>query len=279
MAFPEVFDPEQPNHIRYRGFRSTAIYLDLEISEYLESLRKRSILEYRPSFLKKHRAYEVDDHGRNAGKNWRIADCIGCEVTLDDRIYVLSGGKWYEIDKTLAKQVETAFSGLEQITLPAASVDEYEPDYNKRVGGSGQDYLCLDRRLIRSSGATTRIEVCDLLGRDRQLIHVKNGSSASNLSHLFEQGTVAGRVLKVDPVGRDRTRERITEAESELGKVGFQDVIPSGTESFIAGDFTVVYAVITGAATPKLTFFSLLALYRARGGASGARLSMCLFVD
>ena len=263
LAFPEIYDPEQPNNVRYRGFRSTGMYPDLDISEYLESLRERDVLKYRSSFLRTHRAYEVDDHNHNVGKNWRIADCIGCEMILDGRTYVLSSGEWYEIDKTLSEQVETAFNGLEQIALPDASVDETEPDYNKRVGGSEGDYICLDREMIRSSGAASRIEVCDLLGLDRHLIHVKNSSSASRLSHLFEQGMVAGRVLEVDPVGRDRTRKRIVEVERKLGKSGYRDLIPTGTDSFVAGDYTVVYAVITGAAMPRLTFFSQLALYRA----------------
>ena len=39
--------------------------------------------------------------------------------------------------------------------------------------------------------------------------------------------------------------------------------MPSSAERFVAGDFTVVYAVITGDDKPRLTFLSLMGLHRA----------------
>ena len=263
LAFPEIYDPEQSSGVRYRGFRSTDVYGDLDISDYLSALRGKNILHYLPRFLKRHRAHLVDDDMQDTGRNWRIGDCIGFAVEVDGEVYVLSGGKWYQIDRTLSVQVENSFTNLERVVLPPARVDENEPDYNKRIGRVIGDYLCLDRKLIRASGAATPVEICDLLGRNRQIIHVKNSSSASRLSHLFKQGTVAGRVLKVDQTATDSIRERIEVAQEEVGKEGFGNVIPASVEEFSAGDFTVVYAVITGRDNPKLSFFSLLSLHGA----------------
>lgn len=263
LAFPEIYDPEQTNEIRYRGFRSRMQYFDLELSGYLEALRERGIVEYSEHYLRKHRVHEVDGLGRDSGKHWKVGDCIGCELSIEDRLYVLSGGKWYEIDVELARQVEKAFQRLPQVEMPRALTEEHEPDYNKRMGKVGMDFLCLDRKNVRAAGAATPIEICDLLGPSKELIHVKNGSAASRLSHLFEQGRVAARVLKMDGRARDEIRHKISEVQDENGKTGFESVIPGSVDSFEARKFTIIFAVMRKSMTRKLSFFSLLALSRA----------------
>ena len=263
LSFPEIYDPALGKSIKYRGFRSRKRHADLELAGYLDSMREGGVSEYLPRFLNSHRVYEVDDLNENAGRNWRIGECIGFEVTEGGRLYVLSGGKWYEIDRNLFEQVRRTFDGLEQVVLPPARREEKEREYNCRVGGDGRERLCLDRALVKPTNSVTRIEVCDLLGVDRELIHVKNGSSASTLSHLFHQGTTGARVLKVDEAARDETQEKIKRAEREFDQSGFLELMPSGTQRFVARDFTVIYAVISGSEQPRLTFLSLMGLHRA----------------
>ena len=263
LSFPEIYDPELGKDIKYRGFRSRARHPDLELDGYLDSMRERGILEYSQGDLRNHKVFEVDDLTKNTGKNWRIGDCIGFEVVIDERLYVLSGGKWYEIDRNLFEQVQNAFGRLDRVALPPARSAEKEGEYNLRVGGVDMKHLCLDRRFVRPTGAVTPIEICDLLGVERQLIHVKSGSSASSLSHLFHQGTTGARVLKTDEATRDATRGKIELVESKFEKSGFVELMPSSAERFVAGDFTVVYAVITGDENPRLTFLSMMGLHRA----------------
>ena len=188
LAFPEIYDPEQIRDIKYRGFRSKISYCDLDLSGYVAALRERGIGEYSRDYLNRHRVHEVDERGHGCGKHWSIGACIGCEVPINGELYVLSGGKWYAIDPDLAVQVKKAFERLPKGQMPAAGREEKEPEYNKRVGGMGTELLCLDRRLIRATGAATPIEVCDLLGRDGRLIHVKNGSAASAIEPLVPTG-------------------------------------------------------------------------------------------
>ncbi|WP_423928532.1 DUF6119 family protein [Candidatus Palauibacter sp.] len=263
LAFPEIYDPEQVRDIKYRGFRSKISYCDLDLSGYVAALRERGIGEYSRDYLNRHRVHEVDERGHGCGKHWSIGAFIGCEVPINGELYVLSGGKWYAIDPDLAVQVKKAFERLPKGQMPAAGREEKEPEYNKRVGGMGTELLCLDRRLIRATGAATPIEVCDLLGRDGRLIHVKNGSAASRLSHLFQQGVVAARVLKIDGGSRDEIRRKIVEAQVKLGHEGFEAVIPPTGEGFDVRGFKVVYAVIRESRARQLSFFSLLSLARA----------------
>ncbi|WP_428273480.1 DUF6119 family protein [Candidatus Palauibacter sp.] len=263
LAFPEIYDPEQVHDVKYRGFRSTTNYSDLDLSGYVEALRERGIDEYSRDYLSRHRVHEVDDRGRDCGRRWTIGTCLGCEVRSDGELYVLSGGKWYAIDPNLAAEVRTAFERLPKVQMPMARREETEPAYNKRVGRAGPELLLMDRRNIRATGAATPFEFCDLLGRDGRLIHVKNGSAASRLSHLFLQGITAARVLKIDDGSRDAIRGKIREAQEEVGREGFESVIPLPDEGFDAKNFKVVYAVIRASATRQLSFFSLLSLARA----------------
>ena len=263
LAFPNVYDPEHTKRLRYRGFRSQESYADLDLAGYLDALKKRGVTGYRLMNLKTHTVCEVDDHGSNWGGKWRIGECVGFEVEMDGSTHVVSGGKWYQVDNDVASQARRAFEKLGRVEMPPAMVGESEPEYNDRIGRPGTGFLCLDRKLIKPPNATTRIEVCDLVDRNGRLVHVKNKSASSRLSHLFEQGTVSGRVLKIDDESRDMVRNRITEVEQLVGKRGYEDVLPSSKESFRPEEFKVVYAVIAGEHERRLPFFSLVALRRA----------------
>ena len=179
FAFPVIYDPEKKNCIKYKGFRSSNVYPDLNVSEYFEALREEGVTEFLPRYLISHTVHEVDDDGRDCGDKWKIRECIHFEVVLDERTYVLSGGVWYEIDSDLAGAVKDFFEQMERIDLPAAKADENETEYNRRVAAADNNrLLCLDRKLIRPTNATSNIEVCDFISRDNELIHVKNKTSS-----------------------------------------------------------------------------------------------------
>ncbi|MEM8743432.1 MAG: DUF6119 family protein, partial [Pseudomonadota bacterium] len=162
------------------------------------------------------------------------------------------------IDQDLAKEVQEFFDKTPRIELPEAEADETEETYNKRVAGLDADMICLDRRLIKPTGWSTTMEACDFLGRDRQLIHIKDKTSSSRLSHLFSQGTVSARVLAIDPPSRDSVRAKVVAVQGDTGQAGYEDILPKSDEDFTRSDFTVVYGVIVAAEQPKLPFFSLV---------------------
>ena len=263
LAFPIIYDPEKSSLIRYKGFRSWQLYADLDLPGYLDALKEREKTGYSVEDLRNHTVHEVDDDGHDCGGKWKLRECIVFETELDGSTYVFSGGRWYQIDQNLAKEVQEFFDATSKVDMPAAEADETEETYNKRVAGLDADMVCLDRRLIKPTGATSKIEACDFLGRERQLIHVKDKTSSSRLSPLFSQGTVSARVLATDPPSRDSVRNEVIAVQAETGQTGYEDIIPNSGNDFTRGDFTVVYSVIAASDKPKLPFFSLVSFRQA----------------
>ncbi len=263
LAFPVIYDPEKSSLIRYKGFRSWQLYADFDLPGYLDALKEREKTGYKDEDLRSHTVHEVDDDGRDCGGKWKLRDCVIFETDLDGSTYVLSGGRWYQIDQDLAKDVQEFFDKTPRVELPEAEADETEETYNKRVAGLDADMICLDRRLIKPTGWSTTMEACDFLGRDRQLIHIKDKTSSSRLSHLFSQGTVSARVLAIDPLSRDSVRAKVVAVQGETGQASYENVLPKSDEDFTRSDFTVVYGVIVASEQPKLPFFSLVSFRQA----------------
>lgn len=177
LAFPVIYDPEKGSHIQYKGFRSLRVFTDLDIAGYFEALTERGKTGFADSDLDSHSVHEVDEEGRDSGGRWPVMECLATEIEHDGHTYVLSGGRWYRIDANLAKDVRDFFENSPRVVLPAAEAGENEEKYNKRQKAVNTDLLCLDRKLITPSGWNTKMEVCDFLSKERQLIHVKDKTS------------------------------------------------------------------------------------------------------
>lgn len=123
--------------------------------------------------------------------------CIVYETRYNRSSYVLSEGSWFRIDRDFVKETDEAVLQIPEskLNLPHAGPNEREPDYNTRVSNEQSGYLLLDRRNITVVGRG-KIEFCDFMTKDRQLVHVKaRKSSSSTLSHLFAQGRVSAIAL------------------------------------------------------------------------------------
>ncbi len=61
--------------------------------------------------------------------------------------------------------------------------------------------LCLDRnQTVRNPlGIRSSLEICDLLGPENELIHVKRAKGSAPLSHLFSQGLNSAQSLIAGP--------------------------------------------------------------------------------
>lgn len=266
LAYPVIYDPEKARHIRYKGFHSSNIHTDLEIGGYIADMREKALPAYEPGHLSGHKVYECNSEGKDDGKSWRIKECLVFETDLNGEKYVLSADRWYRIDTNLANEVTAFFAGVTAHAMPDAVADENEEKYNGRVATGGHNMLCLDRKLVKPTGASYSIEACDFLENTGAMIHVKDQTSSSRLSHLFNQGTVAARVMKMDGPFRDLLRMQIANQETALSLTGYQALVAASGNPYSEAAHLIVYAVIcsrVSAGTNRLPFFSLVTFRQA----------------
>ncbi|WP_419794947.1 TIGR04141 family sporadically distributed protein [Pseudomonas palleroniana] len=126
---------------------------------------------------------------------WPLYTCLEAEIEHEGKIYLLSEGDWYQIDRDYTEQVNRFFDAA----VPCALVfppygTEHEGAYLRRIADNINFYL-LDQKLVRLPGAGGPFEFCDLLTPDHHIIHVKKYSSSSVLSHLFSQAYVSAEAL------------------------------------------------------------------------------------
>lgn len=260
LAAPAVFDPEDFGEIRYLGFRSRTDHAQIEVTDYLSDLKARGCEPDLEALEQTHWLAEVRDDN-TVFKRWHIYDCIVFEVEFDGARYVLSGGKWYAVAKSLVDEVTAFFAAMPLRTLPAAKAGENEADYNARVATEAGDLACMDRKLIRPTGATSDIEVCDFFSEVRQFIHVKDEAASSRLSHLFSQGLVSAMAFRTDAPFRSKFRAKLSGVSAKHGAL-----LPNDTTEPDPKDYEVVFAVMrspTSKGEMRLPFFSLVTLRQA----------------
>lgn len=178
----------------------------------LEDIIRRTRVQRDGERLKALRCGQVFLNGDEAGKevlaSARADRWIEANVSIDARRFFLMDGDWFEIGVDYVRASRDAISRLfpatPAISLPPWSLPERrtEYDYNRYVAAwSRGQYLCLDKnQSVRDPlGARSSLEICDLLGPDNELIHVKRAEGSAPLSHLFSQGLISAQSLVAGP--------------------------------------------------------------------------------
>jgi uncharacterized protein (TIGR04141 family) len=250
MAPPDIVDWEQLESFRYSAAGPSQSDLDPE--SFLDS--KRGVLTLQS--LAQHRILAYDTRSQEPFDAWPALKCIVFEHELQGRLYVLSGGLWYQVAKDLVEEVHRDLARIKRARLgfPPARVGEVEEDYNRRAARTMRCAL-LDRIPVSGRGPTTPMEVCDLLSPAGCLIHVKRHLRSATLSHLIAQGVNSAEALLGDREFRKKARAEVTGA--------FRRFFPDAPS---ARDMEVTYAVIArhNPEFPRnLPFFSQLSLTRA----------------
>ena len=118
-----------------------------------------------------------------------------------------------------------------------------EGAYNQQVAAD-RGYELLDKKNL-SFGNQRKVEVCDLLTGDRELLCVKRATRSSTLSHLFAQGSVSASLMH-----EPKYQKKLLDALNR---------IVTGSAWGSPGDWKVVYAIGTnkpGSLAESLFFFS-----------------------
>jgi uncharacterized protein (TIGR04141 family) len=195
LAVPDIVDWSFVDGFKFTQSVGEGVSNDLHLPGLVQAFPNE---EPTLGFLRKHYAMPVDDEEKVLDR-WPIYRCIHCEIDEGDKSFILSAGRWFEIDKDFVTNVDAAFKNIPRYTKPLPIYEQAHTDedgYNKAaVTGSQGQWCLMDKKLLPVGGVYDKVEFCDIYGGG-ELIHIKHYGSSSVLGHLFNQGLVSGELLK-----------------------------------------------------------------------------------
>lgn len=253
MAPPEIIDWDSTEGFSFTKNKDPEV--DLRLDAFFSQIQHPEELSI--DRLNRQRVYH---HIRNAPspvRRWPVYRVLLTEFDRTNTRYVLSGGQWYEVEKSFAQQIANRLNRirLANIQLPNADDGEHEGTYNSRAAKRRGIY-CIDKKCPRVDG--DEIEICDLYTSQRQFIHVKRWTASSTLSHLFAQGRVSAETFIYDAAFRNGVRDVLKECSPSLAAH-----VPQSRPN--PSRYQIVYAIIKGGTNGwkrSLPFFSQLHLVR-----------------
>lgn len=249
MAIPEIIEWEDVAGFSFKGKKENLLS-DISLPDFKEQLSDSQRDNLDLDFLKRKRVTAFKASSDNEYNNWSVYQCMYCEVTENDKTFILTNGKWYEIAKDFVDEVNRSYTaimdGSSGVILIDANADEHEDKYNIRLTESISGAVLMDRKSIRYGGGASSIEFCDVYdSTNKTFIHVKHYYGSSALSHLFAQGRVSGQLFLNDTPFRTKVKEK-------EGALPFNPADkPEATE------YKIVFGVISESRNPlNLPFFS-----------------------
>jgi uncharacterized protein (TIGR04141 family) len=254
MAVPEVVDWVDIKGFRYLRRKEADLVDDLDIKDFLEALKDKplnlDLLKQSHVFVVSSKTDEVDDA-------WTAFQCMYAEIEHNGLVYILNNGKWYEIVKDFAQQINTSFAQMEESEVGLVQYSHSnENEYNKAAAEALPGSCCMDRELIYHGGGHSSIEFCDIYEPDaKRLIHVKQYGGSSHLSHLFSQGAVAGELFVADQAFRQKLNQKLPAGH----RLADHKERPNATA------YEIVYGIISDSQKPlDIPFFSKVSLKNAK---------------
>ncbi len=268
LAAPELIDWGEIDEFAF-SFNSEARFEEPTMEDYVSELKasgKMGSLDPR-HLTSSHRMMAFDQAGTLIHQ-WSIFKCLSGEFKFETKTFLLSEGEFFEVSESYLDNLNADVGRLKEFkgSLPAYVPKEEEGHYNERVAGASGDHLLLDRKTVRLTSHTSPIEICDILTRDRALLHVKRKLNSSSLSHLFAQGLVSADLLLMSDEFREKARRVILTAENACGRAGrFSRVFPAN-RGVTPSEFTIVYAIMAKwggrSLAEAIPFFSKINLRR-----------------
>lgn len=253
FAAPDPFEQSNVDYhiVQYRKQQRIEQLTQAEVFAALDQLKLPQDIAHRV------RISAYDDNGVTVDKQHELYDYIQVEVPRSDGRYVLTAGRWFRVSNDYVEDIHRRVAIIEDRTdvlnLPTWKKKELSEDesdhtaegsYNKIVAKRPECAL-LDKKNFYIGGPSQKVEICDVLTVQKELICVKIASSSSTLSHLFSQGSVSASLMHI-PDYQARVLDHLAELDPD----------PEFGER---GDWTFVYAIATekdGPLSQNLFFFS-----------------------
>lgn len=260
MAVPELVDWSDVSGFAYKNDKDD-LKDDIILSEFISHLPESEKNNLGLDVFNR-RIYCFGASSDELKYQWKAYNCLYCEIQDDakKKTYLLSNGKWYEVEKDFSKQVDTDYQALRgqetSFTLPSYQ-HKNEGDYNAKIAESDDQFCCMDgpKNVIPHGGGYSKIEFCDLLTKDKKIIHVKHYGGSSVLSHLFSQGVVSGELFIADKDFRQKVNEKLSDSH----KINNVEKRPNPS------DYEVIFGIISSSEKDlEIPFFSKVSLRNAK---------------
>lgn len=254
LGEPEIVDWEAQSGYSFEQSYKTPLYATLEMRALAEHIETHAKERLSTKTLKKHNIY-INDNNKTPIKSWSAYRCLYAEITYGKEQYILRNGVWYRVNQEFINRIDSYLTRLQpyEFSLPTYNHDK-EDEYNNYVANNNQDFILFDRKTIPLGGSRDKIEFCDLVRNNNELIHVKYYRSSSTLSHLFSQGCVAAESFVSDVEFRKKLNKKLPDSM----KLTDLERRPKSSEFFI------IYAIAVNRDIPlKLPFFSKVTLKNA----------------
>ena len=200
LAAPELIDWEKIEGFKFSDSEEEEPREDIRIVDILpsgEELKDKVNLLW----LKRQNVYCVGANNDEIVDSWHLYSCINYEVKKGESFYILTSGKWFEVDAKYAGSVDDEIKNIpiyDRFDFPEHE-GEREDAYNEKAYNSDTSRCVLmDKKLIPYGGGHNKIEFCDLLIDKKDFVHVKRFRGSSALSHLFFQGLTSAFLLKTE---------------------------------------------------------------------------------
>lgn len=264
LTIPDLVEYRDNVFATFSGAGQSRIYNDVFIDQYYEYLSEngKDITEIGVADLKRHSLRLSDEQG-DPRQRYPIYSSLIFDSSLNGgtETYHLCEGNWYRVENGYIAKLR-AFLDPHCVDLPLpAYAHKDEGSYNKSVSEAMPGFVCLDKTNISALGQTP-VEPCDLLSLvDGHAVfsHVKVSTLSAQLSHLFNQGTNAIELLKLENGAPGRLKALI--AERAVG-----DVAEDFTAPIDDVKFHVVFAIVSHkdktAKSHNLPLFSRISLMR-----------------
>lgn len=194
--------------LQYRRKRKASPALDLTgIYRFLETASVPS------EEVAKVFVHIYDQDGNPLLPRRSLTDYLQVEWTSGASTFVYLNGAWFRLNSKYVARCRDLLRNVADLSvtwgLPTLNPLESENEYNKRVAGE-KGWLVLDGDNFQL-GEKQRVEICDLLTRDCQLICVKRMAASKSMSHLFAQGSVSAAMFRNQPEYAQMLRARFRE--------------------------------------------------------------------
>lgn len=234
LAIPEIVIWEEISGFAYKTRKNPAVSPDVHLEAWSTEIVKGASIDI--EYLKRKQIY-LYDVNYELYKQWPVYHCLNAEIDLEGHKYILNDASWYAIDADFVGEINDYYDSIEESTVmlpPYGS--RKEPEYNSYVATAyPESFDLMDRKTINIRASKSSVEFCDLLTRDKKLIHVKKYGGSSVLSHLFQQGVVSGELFISD----ERFRKDVNAKLGETYKLASVEARPNPAE------YEVCYAVMT----------------------------------